>query len=95
MISFPLYCKSIKQINCFKRQTPNILSSAASKSFVKAAEQAGRQCSQVIRQDVRLEVAAQPEALCQNRGKRLNFVDPHVASSGSSSDPLAKNALVV
>ena len=72
MISFPLYCKSIKQINCFKRQTPNILSSAASKSFVKAAEQAGRQCSQVIRQDVRLEVAAQPEALCQNRGKRLN-----------------------
>ena len=92
MISFPLYCKSIKQINCFKRQTGNILSSVASKSFVKAA---GRQCSQVIRQDVRLEVAAQPEALCQNRGKRLNFVDPHVASSGSSSDPLAKNALVV
>ena len=56
MISFPLYCKSIKQINCFKRQTANILSSIPSKSFVKAA---GRQCSQVIRQDVRREVASQ------------------------------------
>ena len=56
MISFPLYCKSIKQINCFKRQTANILSSVPSKSFVKAA---GRQCSQVIRQDVRREMASQ------------------------------------
>ena len=35
MISLPLYCKSIKQINCFKRQTANILSSVPSNHSLK------------------------------------------------------------
>ena len=55
---FPSFVLQVNKANKLF-QTPNgkHFIFGAIKSFVKAAAQAGRQCSEVIRQDVRREVA--------------------------------------
>ena len=94
---FPSFVLQVNKANKLF-QTPNgkHFIFGAIKSFVKAAAQAGRQCSEVIRQDVRREVAFHRQGPCVKTESTdcpssfCFFTCVHLRSEGSAENaPIA------